>query len=815
MTAELIEMGRQTYDGLGRQRSVSVAGRTTRYHYQPGQLPPTANTLADGKRVTYNYEPQLGNALLAIEVEGKASERLNYHKRFCRPIQAIGTRDKQQWHFAPSGQLQQDSWTVDGQTHSTSWHHSLLGEPLDFTDAAGVKHQRTHDEFGRVWRIQAGEVRTTFAYDALSRPSNITTQDLVSGKTLSKHLEYDGLGRETRCTFSVSEAGQMHTFVQTQVYSNLDQLVSRTWEETGKKAQEHFAYDLRGRLVHYTANTDAAAQDPFGNAVVEQRFAFNTVDGLCEVLSTFADGSADSATFRYAESDPTQIIAINHTHPSWPAEITLTYDACGRVISDSLGRQLTWNSQDRLASVSYRGSTCHYHYSPSGQLCDRVVDDTLIRSFYSGSQLTHERQQGERLELVGDGTTLFAVNRITNGVRQSTLLGCDGQGSVRLEAGSHLRSRRYGSYGTEPGQAGQTRFGYCGERHEPLTGWIIPAGYRPYDPLLMCFLAPDSESPFGRGGINPYAYCAGDPINRCDPDGHSWQSWVLTGAGLAIGLIATVASLGTALPALLAAGGLSASAAMAVATAALNTLSLATGVAAMAMQASDKDENAASILGWISIGTGAASMVTGALLGAGASRLSGNSLRLPGRARRIADAGRRNATRSSPQSAPVRSAGKSEVLYEQWVKGRPTHDVVWHERFLGRYRALETHGASNGQLMNARGKMVDPVRLAVKEIAPRLQGVDPAEPLFLVACEGGSSGAAQRLADILRRPVYGYDKVIAVYDLKPSQTFAHSNVWTTAPTQRIPFMRRLMGERSAFSDHPEYEHATGRFYHPG
>ena len=27
-------------------------------------------------------------------------------------------------------------------------------------------------------------------------------------------------------------------------------------------------------------------------------------------------------------------------------------------------------------------------------------------------------------------------------------------------------------------------------------------------------------SPFGEGGLNPYAYCQGDPINRSDPTGH-------------------------------------------------------------------------------------------------------------------------------------------------------------------------------------------------------------------------------------------------------------------------------------------------------
>lgn len=35
---------------------------------------------------------------------------------------------------------------------------------------------------------------------------------------------------------------------------------------------------------------------------------------------------------------------------------------------------------------------------------------------------------------------------------------------------------------------------------------------------------PDSWSPFGKGGLNAYAYCEGEPILRSDPDGHSFGS---------------------------------------------------------------------------------------------------------------------------------------------------------------------------------------------------------------------------------------------------------------------------------------------------
>ncbi|WP_460418244.1 RHS repeat domain-containing protein [Pseudomonas sp. microsymbiont 2] len=807
MTALPILLGRQTFDGLGRQRSVQVAGRTTHYHYRPGQLPPTANTLADGTHLAYTYEPQLDNALLSSATPDQPGERLSYHAPLGLPASASNALGEQRWHFTPSGKALRDTWTVDGIEHSTHWRHSLNGLLLGFTDSAGGKHRHQYDAFGRLSVLSVGGVRTTFTYDAWSRPATISTDDPASDRQLVKQLSYDSMGREAACAFKVKQAGKTRSWHQTLVYGPLDQVVSRTWHDGERQGEEHFAYDLRGRLVHYTANAVAAPQDPFGNPIVDQRFTFNALDGLREVVSTFADGSQDHARFSYAAHDPTQVVSISHSHDSWPSRIDLRYDACGRVIGDSLGRRMSWTAHDRLASVSVGARTCHYRYDASGQLCDRILDGELERSWHSAGQLTHVQQAEQRLELIGNGAGLFALSKAADGIRQTILIGCDAQGSARLEVKEQVRSRRYTAHGAEADE-GEQPFGYAGLRREPLTGWYIPAGYRPYDPMLMCFLAPDSESPFGRGGINPYAYCAGDPVNRIDPDGHSWVTWALAGVGLALGAAITLASLGTAMPAVagLFAGGLgslSASGAWAIGTAALNAVSLGTGVAAMALEASGRDQHSASVLGWISLASGLASLGTGA-----AARLAA----APARAPQLTRGAGAIRLREPRITRPAYWEQRSEVLYAERAG---QNDVAMHYNLWGQgIRAFETHGSKGGQLMNAVGQMDDPARIALKEIAPRLAGVEQNVPLVLLACHGGKSGAAQRIADVLQRPVYGYDKVIWVNRAGFIQSLRVDNFTSSLPSQNISRWKRLQGAKGPFSFYPQREIATGRTYYP-
>lgn len=94
---------------------------------------------------------------------------------------------------------------------------------------------------------------------------------------------------------------------------------------------------------------------------------------------------------------------------------------------------------------------------------------------------------------------------------------------------------------------------FNGERWDPASGhYHLGNGYRAYNPVLKRFTCPDSMSPFGAGGINPYMYCAGDPVNQADPSGHFSLG---QGIGMALGFVAGIAlsilTEGAAIPAVL------------------------------------------------------------------------------------------------------------------------------------------------------------------------------------------------------------------------------------------------------------------------
>lgn len=147
-----------------------------------------------------------------------------------------------------------------------------------------------------------------------------------------------------------------------------------------------------------------------------------------------------------------------------------------------------------------------------------------MRLFYCAGQAhTFKSKEGVQ-QVIRHGREVLAerntTTRIVWGDKQASVLG-----SVGMEGARSIHYSAYGGSGAAANLPSLT--GYAGYYLDALSGhYILGNGYRSYSPLMMRFLSPDSLSPFGRGGVNAYAYCAGNPISRIDPAGRFWDSAV-------------------------------------------------------------------------------------------------------------------------------------------------------------------------------------------------------------------------------------------------------------------------------------------------
>jgi len=166
---------------------------------------------------------------------------------------------------------------------------------------------------------------------------------------------------------------------------------------------------------------------------------------------------------------------------------------------------------------------CSYSYDP----LDRLVDCGLstqenTRWFYLKDRLATEIQGAIRHSVFQHDDQLLALRTVENGVVATRVLTTDGQRSVlRGVDASGAHEHLYTPYGHRVASSGLlSLLGFNGERPDPVTGhYLLGNGYRAFNPVLMRFNSPDSWSPFGKGGLNAYAYCAGDPVNYEDRTG--------------------------------------------------------------------------------------------------------------------------------------------------------------------------------------------------------------------------------------------------------------------------------------------------------
>ncbi|MEE4666148.1 RHS repeat-associated core domain-containing protein [Pseudomonas alliivorans] len=189
---------------------------------------------------------------------------------------------------------------------------------------------------------------------------------------------------------------------------------------------------------------------------------------------------------------------------------------------------------------------CTYTYDPLDRIATlSLLAQALTQRFYCNGRMTTERQGDLTRTLFQADTHLLAqLNREGNDSAADLIVTDTQNSALGVTTAAQQIDIAYSPYGhRDPDLFGTALPGFTGAQPERVTGhYLLGNGYRAFNPTLMRFNSPDSLSPFGKGGLNAYAYCAGNPVNRIDPTGHMSFSSL----GVIAGLILTATGVASA-----------------------------------------------------------------------------------------------------------------------------------------------------------------------------------------------------------------------------------------------------------------------------
>ncbi len=216
------------------------------------------------------------------------------------------------------------------------------------------------------------------------------------------------------------------------------------------------------------------------------------------------------------------------------------------------GASYSWQGRE-LTKVTSGSNTYSYKYDADGIRTSKTVNGTKTEFFLNGSQILAQK--------TGDTTMLFFYD--STGKRVGFANGdtlyyylYNVQGDVvaimRAATGQVVAKYSYDAWGkcTVTNAAGYTvgeknPFRYRWYYYDTETGFYYVSS-RYYDPEVGRWINADNQLSTGSDltGMNLFAYCGNNPVNRNDPTGEAWWHWAIGAAVVAACAVATIVTCG-------------------------------------------------------------------------------------------------------------------------------------------------------------------------------------------------------------------------------------------------------------------------------
>jgi RHS repeat-associated protein len=534
-----------TYDVLGR--------KTAEYNTTGNTAPSGANQLAGwtfdtltdaGGNVLYTSNGDLTSTTRYVSTgtgAGAYTSTIDGYDTAGRPTGSTVTIPSSQGALAGSYSTT-TSYKVDGSISSVAepalgdvpaetvnYGYDSLGNVATVGGAAAIVHATTYTAFGEPTQYNFGPIGGSNAWQTLyydeptRRPSgNVVERNIGTSQVDYNNYTYDPAGNLTSATEITPGTVAPVTSTQCFSYDGLDQL-TQAWTDTAGAA------GTPAPSTGQCKNTTPAAANIGGPAPYWQSYGYDMIGNRLNTTTHGLNGAADTTntyTFnKSGQAQPHTPQTATTTGPAGTSTAAYTYnpggDATARPAPDGTTQTLTWNDEDRLASIATDGKTTSYLYDPAGALL--ISHDPTGSTLYLPGGQIHADTSG-----LATGTRFYTQGGTTVAVGTSAGISYQfadphGTSTLSMDAADLTVTQRlfdpFGNARQTPQSAWPDTRGFVNGTIDATDGLTL-LGARAYDPATGRFISPDPLlNPADPTHLNAYTYANDNPTTFSDPNG--------------------------------------------------------------------------------------------------------------------------------------------------------------------------------------------------------------------------------------------------------------------------------------------------------